>query len=68
MMWLYMLDFCVMKNYNIIINIVLVIMLVLICMYEKKNGLFYKKFIIIFVIDVFYLLSEIINFYYRWKW
>lgn len=43
MMWLYMLDFCVMKNYNIIINIVLVIMLVLICMYEKKNGLFYKN-------------------------
>lgn len=56
-----------MKNYNIIINIVLVIMLVLICMYEKKNGLFYKKFIIIFVIDVFYLLCWLFNLNSLWK-
>lgn len=51
-----------MKNHNIITNIVPVIMPVPICMYEKKNGPFHKKFITTFVIDVSHLSGEISTF------
>lgn len=53
----------VMKNHNIITNIVPVIMPVPICMYEKKkDGPFHKKFITTFVIDVSHLSGEISTF------